>query len=449
MTSTSVRARALVACASAALAAGLLAPAPGVAQQQSAPAPTQAGPAQAAPDLGVAEPAGIAEGVAAIVNDDIISTYDLRQRMLLLIATTGVRPTEQTLPQIEREALRSLVDEHLQMQELRERKVTIDDEDVDQELAQIARESNLTVDQLLGQLRAQGISADTLRAQVRADLGWRILIRGLYGSRLRIGDDQVNAALARIKADASRPQYLVSEILIDPTRVGGLQEALSGAEQLIVQMQAGAPFPAVARQFSAAPSAATGGDAGWLGAGAVAPELEQVLAQMRPGQISRPIQTRDGVYVLALRDKREGAGAPLVNLRQIALRLPAGAGEAEVQAAQARLEALRPQVQGCADMEAKAATVPGAVAGDLGEAAVADLAPQFRAAAESLPEGQLSAPIRTSAGLHLVAVCSRRQSGVETPSREQIENRLFGQQLSMLSRRYLRDLRSSATIESR
>jgi peptidyl-prolyl cis-trans isomerase SurA len=131
------------------------------------------------------------------------------------------------------------------------------------------------------------------------------------------------------------------------------------------------------------------------------------------------------------------------------VRIPAGASDAEVQAARTKLDALRPQVAGCADMEAKAATVQGAVAGDLGEAAVTDLAPAFREAAQTLPEGQLSTPIRTSIGMHLVAVCGKRAAGANAPSATDVENRLFGQQLAMLSRRFLRDLRSEATIESR
>lgn len=423
------------------------APAP-AAEAPPADAPVATAPA-AAPDIGVAEPEGIAEGVAAIVNDDIISSYDLRQRMLLLIVTTGVRPTQESLPQIEREVLRSLVDERLQLQELRRRKVDIEDEDIDQELANLAKESNLTVESLTRQLAAQGVGISTLREQLRADIGWRILIRGLYGTRLRIGEDQVKAQLQRINAQASKPQYLVGEIFLDAARVGGVEAAVSGAQQLIVQMQGGAPFTAVARQFSSAATAASGGDAGWLTSGEVAPELEAALAQMRPGQLSQPIRVQDGVYVLLLREKREGAGAQLINLKQIAIRLPAEAPEADVQAAQGKLEALRPTITGCGDMEAKAATVPGAVASDLGEAAPGELAPAFRAAAETLADGQISAPIRTSVGLHLVAVCGRKASGGSTPTTTEIENRLFGQQLSMLSRRFLRDLRSSATIESR
>ena len=77
------------------------------------------------------------------------------------------------------------------------------------------------------------------------------------------------------------------------------------------------------------------------------------------------------------------------------------------------------------------------------------LAPAFRAAVETLQPGQVSAPIRTAAGLHVLAVCAKRSGGAEALSTEQIESRLFGQQLSMIARRYMRDLRTSATIETR
>ena len=443
MSSRMVRVRNLGVSALAALLTAVSLPASALAQAAQPQPPTTGA------DLGVAEPEGIAEGVAASVNDDIITSYDLRQRMLLLIATTGVRPTDETLPQIERQALRSLVDERLQLQELRRLEVEVEDREIDQELAALAKEANLSVEQLTSQLASQGINISTLREQLRAEVGWRYFIRGRYGSRLRIGEDQVKAALARINAQAAKPQYLIGEILIDPNRVGGVNEALTGAQQLIAQMGQGAPFTAVARQFSAAPTAASGGDAGWMSSGEVAPELEQALSQMRPGQLSQPIQTRDGIYILLLREKREGAGATLVNLKQVAVRLPAEAKDTDLQAAQRKLEGLRSQIAGCSDIESKASAVQGAVASDLGEAEINDLAPQFRQAAETLQTNQVSAPIRTAAGLHLVAVCGKRQGGVNLPTADQVENRIFGQQLSMISRRYLRDLRSAATIESR
>ena len=417
--------------------------------------PTPQAQAQAPAPAAAAAPRPMSESVAAVVNDDIISTYDLAQRMRLLIATSGVQPTQETLPQFQREALISLIDERIQLQELRrvekEQKFSIiaDDAEVNEELAAMAQQNNLRPEAFLNQLRAQGINPDTLRQQVRAQMSWERWIRGRYASRLRVGRDQVDATLARLRAASSKPQYQISEVLIDASRVGGMEAATQGAQQLITQMQQGAPFPAVARQFSAAPTAAAGGDAGWITEGEMPPEVDAVLAQMRPGQLSPPIPVRDGVYIIYLRDKRSGAGASVVNLKQAAVSLAQDASAGDVEAARVKLENLRVGVKGCEDLEAAAAKVPGVVAGDLGEAEIADLSPEFREAATNLEVGQLSAPIRTRVGLHVLAVCGKRAAGAAQLDRNAIENRLLGQQLNMVSRRYMRDLRNSATIETK
>ncbi|WP_309643445.1 peptidylprolyl isomerase [Phenylobacterium sp.] len=434
-----------VALAAALAAAG----APLIATAQT-PAPA----AEAAP-AAPAAPLGLTESVAAVVNDDIISTYDLAQRMRLLIATSGIQPTQQNIQQFQREALISLVDERLQIQELRrqekEQKIEIvaSEDELNAEIGEMAKSNNTTPALFVASLEGQGIGINTLKEQIRAQTSWQRWIRGRYGSRLRIGEDQVKAQQQRLSASASKPQYQISEVFLDANRVGGMETAVTGAAQLIAQMQQGAPFQAVARQFSASATAASGGDAGWVAAGEMAPEVEAALEQMRPGQLSQPIQVRDGVYVIYLRDKRAGAGASVVNLKQAAVALAQDASPAQIGAATATLTTLRGQVTGCGDLEAKAASVNGVVAGDLGEAEIKDLAPAFRSAAETLQPGQLSEPIRTAAGLHILAVCSKRASGAEAMTNEQIESRLYGQQLSMIARRYMRDLRTSATIETR
>jgi peptidyl-prolyl cis-trans isomerase SurA len=402
-----------------------------------------------------AGPRPLSESVAAIVNDEIISTYDLAQRMRLLIATSGIQPSQDTLPQFQRQALVSLVDEHLQLHELKrvekQQKITIiaTDDEVREEISSMAAENNMKVDQFLGVLKAQGIGPETLYQQVRASMSWQRWIQGRYGSRLRIGEDQIKATQARLEAVASKPQYQLSEVLLDANRTGGMQQALQGAQSLITQIQQGAPFPAVARQFSAAPTAASGGDAGWVSPGEMPAEVDAALEQLRPGQLSAPIQVKDGVYIIYLRNKRAGSGATLVNLKQAAIPLPETASDADIATARAALTTVRNAAKGCDDLEAAAAKSPGVVAGDLGEAEIADLAPEFREAAQSLEPGQISQPIRTKVGFHLVAVCGKHASGASQLSHEQIENRLFGQQLSLVARRYMRDLRNSATIETR
>ncbi|HEX6859254.1 MAG TPA: peptidylprolyl isomerase [Caulobacteraceae bacterium] len=411
--------------------------------------------ATAPPPPAAPPPGTISEAVIAIVNDDIISSYDLGQRMRLIMVTAGVQPTKENLPQLQREALRSLIDERLQMQEIRrvekEQKIDIvaTDEDVDGEIADIAKSNNMTGPQLVQALASQGVGPETLRQQLRSEVSWQRWIHGRYGSRLRIGQDQIKAVREQLEAAAAKPQYQVAEIFIDSARVGGMENAVQGANQLVEQLQKGAPFPAVARQFSTSATAAAGGDAGWVSTGEMPAEVDAVLEQLRPGQLSRPIPVKDGVYIVYLRDKRSGATATLINLKQAAIPLGADASAADEAAARAKLEDLRPRIPSCDTLESAAAGIDGVIAGDLGEAELQDLAPAFREAAETLSVGQVSAPIRTPAGLHLVALCGKRQSGGQIPSEAQIENRLFSQQLSMISKRYLRDLRNSATIETR
>jgi len=423
--------------------------------QEAAPAATPTVDAPPASTAAAARANPLSESVAAVVNDDIISSYDLMQRMRLLMVTSGLQPTQENLPQLEQEALRSLIDEHVQMQELRRvekaQKITIisTDKEVEEQIQDIAKGNNMTPEQLTQSLQAQGVGIDTWKAQIRADSSWQAWISGRYGSRLRIGDDQIKAFERRQAEAASKPQYQVSEVFIDAARVGGMEVAQNGAKQLVSQMQQGAPFPAVARQFSASPTAANGGDAGWVSPGEMPPEVDAALEQLRPGQLSAPIPVRDGVYIIYLREKRSGAKTALVDLKQVAVALPKDAAQAQVDAAQKLLVDLKPRITSCETLEATAGKVEGVVAGDLGEAEITDLAPAFQEAANTLKVGQVSDPIRTDAGLHLIAVCGKRQSGAQAPTHDQIENRLRGQQLALISKRYLRDLRNSATIETR
>jgi peptidyl-prolyl cis-trans isomerase SurA len=400
-------------------------------------------------------PMQIDSHVAAMVNDEVISTYDLRQRMLLLIVTSGVQPTEQNLPDIQREAMRSLVDERLQLQEIRrvetKQKIHIQptEKELDEELTDLAKSNNMKLDQLMRSLQAAGVQPSTMRDQMRVQMAWRRYMSGRFGSNVHIGDDQIKASLQRFYTAAAKPQYLVSEVFIDAARVGGMEQASAGAQQLIAQLKQGAPFAAVARQFSAAPTAANGGDAGWMVSGDIPPTIEQALEPLKPGEVAGPVATSDGVYILLLRDRRAGASATVVDLKQAAVALPADAPADQVAAANASLETLRHEVKGCADFEAKAAKVHGVSAGDTGETDVKELSPEFRDAVDKLGVDQVSAPIRSKVGMHLVAVCARHAGGLAAPSRESIEDRLRGEQISMLAKRFLRDLRNSATIEAK
>ena len=404
--------------------------------------------AEAAPVAPPAAPAfQMSDGILATVNDSVITGFDLRQRMLLLIAMTQVQPTPENIPAIQQQALNALIDERLQTQELRSfEDLVVSDEQVEQEITAMAQEVGASPQAYVDFLTQGGIRPSTLREQLRTQIGWSQLVGGRFQSRARVSRSAVAAALRQVSEAASKKQYLIGEIYIESARVGGQQAALNGANQLVQQMVQGAPFQAVAQQFSAAPSATRGGDAGWVVEGTMQPARQQARDQLQVGQLSRPIPVDGGVYIVYMRDKRDGASASLVTIKQVMIELPDTASEAEVAAATTRLEALRPQLT-CDTMLARATSETGLLGADLGEADVQNLAPQFQQVARSAEVGSVSTPVRTPLGVHLLGVCGRRVGGTEAPNPQEVENTLFRQNLATLGRRYMRDLREDALIE--
>ncbi len=389
----------------------------------------------------------LADGIVATVNDQIITGFDLRQRMLSVIAMSQVQPTEENIPAIQQQALQSLIEERLQAQEITNYETLIvTDEEINQEIAGMAQEAGTTPENYLAFLQQGGIRPSSFREQLRTEIGWRQLVGGRFNSRSRVSRSQVEQNLRQLNEAAAKPQYLVGEIYLEASRVGGQQAALNGAEQLVQQMIQGAPFQAVARQFSAAPSAARGGDAGWVVQGTVQPALQAALDALAVGQLSRPIPVEGGVYIIYMRDKRSGSSTSLVSLKQAMVELPETATDAEVAAATQRLETLRPSLT-CDNILQRTTSEAGLLGSDLGESDVANLAPQFQQIARSAEVNSVSSPVRTPLGVHLVAVCGRRVGGADAPSFREVESRLQNQNLAMLARRYIRDLRADALIE--
>jgi len=389
----------------------------------------------------------MSDGIVATVNDRIITGFDLRQRMLTIIAMSQVQPTEENIPAIQQQALNGLIEENLQNQELTKYKdLKISDAEVDSEIADMARDAGTTPQGYMAFLQQGGIRPSNMREQLRTEIAWRALVGGRFNSRATASKAQVDQAMRQLADAASKPQYLVGEIYLEAARVGGQQAALNGAQQLVSQMVQGAPFQAVARQFSAAPSAVRGGDAGWIVQGTVQPALQTAFDSLAAGQLSQPIPVDGGVYIIYMRDKRAGSATSLVQMKQVMIELPENAPETQVTAATQRLEALRPQLT-CDNILTRARSETGLLGADLGESDVANLAPQFQQVARSGEIGTISNAVRTPLGIHLLAVCGRRVGGPDAPTFQQVENRLQNQQLAMLAKRYIRDLRADALIE--
>jgi peptidyl-prolyl cis-trans isomerase SurA len=400
--------------------------------------------ALAAALVGVATPAAaqFAEGVAAIVNDHVISTFDVRQRANLLIVSSGMQMTPEMQQRARAQALRDLVDERLQLDEAAEFEIAITAEQVDRRLADIARQNRTTAEGLATQLASEGVSISTLRGQIEADMAWQRLMSGMYGSRVRISEVEVRETQDRIAASATRPQYQISEIFLPAENEQEFAEMQQGAARLLQEMQRGAPFPLVARQFSQAPSAAAGGDIGWIASTELSPELQPIAAQLQAGQVSLPVRAPTGVYIIAMRDRRAGApvgATSIVSLRQISA--PALRRNS--------LERAQRRIQGCGDLDQDIAAVQGSTIIDLGQTQESELSPAIRERIAGIAVGTASPVQVAGEQATSIVVCARETGGSGVPPRQEIEDRLREQEITMLADRYLRNLRREATIITR
>jgi peptidyl-prolyl cis-trans isomerase SurA len=388
--------------------------------------------------------AQLSESVAAIVNDEVISTYDVRQRANLLLISAGVQSTPELQQRASAQALRDLVDEELQIQEATGDPYHIEasEADVDRRIESIARSNNATSDEFVAQLAQGGVGIETLRHQLRADIVWQRLMGGLYGTRVRVSDLEVRETQARLAASATQPRFLISEIFLPAESEQEFTEMGNGGMRLLEQMQRGVPFPSIARQFSAAPSAAAGGDIGWMASTELQPELLAVVTRLQPGQVSTPIRTPTGVYIVALRERQEGVAegaTQRVSLRQISA--PA--------ARRVQLERVQRRVEGCGGLDTAISALEGGEVLDLGETVESDLSEAMRARVSGVQAGAASPVVVEGDRATSVVVCSRETGGGGVPSSEEIESRLYEQEMAMLSERYLRNLRREATIITR
>ena len=380
-------------------------------------------------------------GIAAVVNNDIVTTHDLRQRTLFMVATTGIERDEKSIARAQQQALRNLVDEHIQMQESEKFDQSIDDASVDRSVAQLIGRNGLDPNEVVERLASVGVSIETMRDQVRSEIAWQRIINGLYGSRIRISDAQIDETLNRISANASKPNYRVAEIYIEASPdIGGIEGAMQGAQAMVKQVADGAPFPLLAQQFSSSPTAAKGGDMGWIREGELRPKLDQVIVQMEKGQLSKPIQVPGGVYVLALLDKKISEADTLYKLRQVVIK------NDDIEASKTRLTSLKDELTSCETLEDDVKDLDGVTTVDMGEIKSSELTEELVTVLERTDVKTISEPIERPDGAVSLMVCSREASGSDVPTRDQIENRLIDQQLAQASKRHLRDLRRKASI---
>ena len=385
--------------------------------------------------------------IAAIVNDEIVSGFDLDRRIDLMLLSTGQQSTADNRRRVRREALRALVDEKLQTQEARRLSLKISEDELRQGLLVIERQNRLPEGQLAPFLRQSGIDIDALKQQITADLAWSKVVRRRLTPNVSISDEEVDEAFLRFKASIGEPEVRLSELFLPVDSAEQEDEIYRNAQRLVEDIRGGAPFAALARQFSRAPTAATGGDIGWMRPSQLAEELEPALQALQPGETSEPVRAGGGYYILQLRQRRNPGGVDPMDTRVWLLQATVPLGEEPAQSVAERSR--RALEVGCEGFLAAAGNIRDASASDAGRMRVGDLPPRLREAATTLPIGRLGPPVDMPGALLLFMVCEREAQAATVPEREQVMDGLVRRRVAMLAQRYLRDLRRSAVVELR
>jgi peptidyl-prolyl cis-trans isomerase SurA len=391
--------------------------------------------------------------IAAIVNDEVVSLNDLGNRLQLVMRSSGIEDTPQNRGRVSTQVLRSLIDEKLQMQEAKRLNITVTPEELEQAFGRIEQQNNMAKGALDNFLRDTGIPRSSLADQLTASLAWSKLVRNRLMQDVTISDEEVTEALNQLKQNADVPQSRVSEIFIAIDNPSQEEDAKHLADRLIDQIRGGANFGAVAQQFSQSPTAALGGDIGWVTANQLAPELGNALEKMKPGEMSYPIRTTGGYYLLYLLERRQlgqpNPGDTVLSLVEVAFGLPPTATVEDQQRLAAEAQQVSDRAKSCGELakigreRAPQATreIPGIKA--------ADLSPQMRQVALGLPIAEASKPMAIPGGIGVIMVCERKEPPGGLPSREEVSEQLARARLDTLARRYLRDLRRGAYVDIR
>ena len=400
-----------------------------------------------------AAPAGAqqVERIAAVVNDKVISVYDLRQRIRLLIFSADLPNTDEQRRGMAPQVIRGLIDEALQTAEAGRLNIRVSTRDMDNAVSEIERTNNIPEGGFEEFVRNRGVSPDAALAQIRAGIAWQKLIRRRVVPTVYIGEEEIDTVIKSIRAGQGHTQYRVLEILLPVDDAAQRQTVLDLANRLVTQLRLGANFGGIARQFSKSASAATGGDIGWIQDGDLIDEANRTLALLDVGRISDPIRTLDGYLILQTADRRKlkapGEEDTGITLRQLVLPLPPDSQDIDVQSQLSLAREVAANTTSCDNFAELAREMGTPQPAAPAEFRLGDLNEQLRRVASVIAVGVASEPLLGSTGVQVIMVCGRKEAGALP--RDQIRETLLRQRVDMLSRRYLRDLRRSAFIDLR
>lgn len=259
-----------------------------------------------AASVSTSSPAAVREGIAAVVNQGVVTRSKLSARVDLIAASTGLPRTPELIEKLQPQILDMLVEEEIKMQEAQRLKISVNKEEIDQGFKSIADQNKVPVRDFQKMLESSGIRIGTMEDQIRSQIAWTKVVQKKIRPQIDVSEVDIDSELDHLRANIGKPQYKVSEIFL-PIRDGKKgSDVRSFAAKLVAQLKKQPEaFGKVAQQFSSAPGAAQGGMVGWVIGGQMPEEVETVLSQLSPKTLSDPIKTQGGFYIILLQEKRK------------------------------------------------------------------------------------------------------------------------------------------------
>ena len=355
--------------------------------------------------------------IVAIVNDEVITQNELGERTRLVIAQLrragGQLPSPDALQQ---QVLERMINDLVQVQLAKETGVKVDDATIEKTIQRIADDNNMSMTAFRQALERDGIRYARFREDMRNELVLARLREREVENAVVVTDAEVETELARAaKEIGGDTEFNIQHILVmvpQQATPDQIENRRRRALQALSDLRKGGTFPEASATYSDAPDALQGGNLGWRPAGRLPALFLEALEKLKPGEVSDVLRSPNGFHVVKLIERRGQAKAPAINqtrARHVLIRTKEGTSEAEVRQ---RLSRLRERIVAGEEFGeiAKVNSEDGTAAkgGDLGWISPGETVPEFERAMNALKIGEISPPVQSPFGWHLVQVLERR-----------------------------------------
>lgn len=369
--------------------------------------------------------------VIAVVNNDVITRLELEDQYKL--ATRELARQGTPLPQralLEKQLLDRMVTNRVLAQFAKDTGLRVDEMQVDRAIGRIAKSNNLTTEELKEALKDEGVDYMRYREDLRTEILLSRLREREVDARTNVSDAEIDAYLRTQEVSGQNDEYNLLHILVTVPEAAApeqVQARRSKAEEALRKLKEGADFNQVSATYSDAPNALQGGGLGWRSTGRLPAIFAQAVGALKVGDVSPILRSPNGFHILKLSEKRSTMQQVVVeqtHARHILIRLNEIVSESE---ARRRLDDLRTRIVAGEDFQsiarAQSEDASASRGGDLGWLSPGDTVPEFEQAMNALAPGQVSEPVQTGFGWHLIQVLERRTEDM-TKERERQMARL-------------------------